>query len=137
MNSGSCDSLNVSVRCGLSPNARQMRLIVARLRPLACAIERVLHCVAPRGSDSSVRVTTRSTSASLTVRGVPGRGSSSKPSQPSRRNRRRHLPTVARVVPSAAATVKSLSPCAHWRTMRARNANACDVLRRRNQPCSC
>ena len=104
MNSGSLDSLKVSLRRGLSANSRRIRLTVARFRPLVSAIERVLYCVAPRGSDSSVRVTTRSTSSSLTVRGVPGRGASSRPSQPLARNRRRHLPAVARVVPRVAAT---------------------------------
>lgn len=33
-NNGSGDSLKVSLRCGWSPKARQIRLIVARLRPL-------------------------------------------------------------------------------------------------------
>ena len=40
---------------------RQMRLIVGRLRPVAAAIERVLHCVASRGVDSSVLTITAST----------------------------------------------------------------------------
>ena len=66
--------MKVSLRRGLSANSRQIRLTVARLRPLVSAIERVLYCVAPRGSDSSVRVTTRSTSSSLTVRGAGRQG---------------------------------------------------------------
>ena len=86
MNSGSRDSLKVSQRCGFRPNARQMRLTVAALSPHALAIERVLQCVAPAGIVSKVCTTTRSTSSSPIVRGAPGRGSSSKPSQPSRRN---------------------------------------------------
>jgi hypothetical protein len=40
-NSGSDDSLKVSVRCGLSPNARQIRLTADWLIPVAAAIERV------------------------------------------------------------------------------------------------
>ena len=112
MNSGSRDSLKVSYRCGFKANARQMRLTVAALKPHALAIERVLQCVASRGSDSRVLTTTRSTSSSPIVRGAPGRGSSSKPSQPAPRNRRRHLPTVARVVPSWSATSRSLFPLA-------------------------
>ena len=112
MNRGSAESLKVSVRCGCRPKARQIRFTVAELMPHAFAIERVLHCVAPRGIDSSVIVTTRSTSASLTVRGAPGLGSSRRPSHPFSMNRRRHLPTVSRVVPSRAATPMSRSPSA-------------------------
>ncbi len=74
MNSGSLESLKVSVRWGWSENARQMRLMVLRLSPEASAIERVLQCVAPRGVVSRVRASTRSTSVSLTLRGVPDRG---------------------------------------------------------------
>ena len=84
-----------------------MRLTVAALIPHALAIERVLQCVASAGIVSKVCTTTRSTSSSPIVRGAPGRGSSSKPSQPARRNRRRHLPTVPRVVPSSPATSRS------------------------------
>ena len=58
-------------------NARQIRLTVGALNPLSLAIERVLQCVASRGSDSRVFTTTRSTSPSPIVRGAPGRGSSS------------------------------------------------------------
>ena len=78
MNRGSAESLKVSVRCGCRPKARQIRFTVAELSPHAFAIERVLHCVASRGIDSSVIVTTRSTAASPTVRGAPGLGSSQK-----------------------------------------------------------
>ena len=67
------------------------------------------------------------------VRGAPGRGSSSSPSQPSRRNRRRHLPTVARVVPSWPATSVSLLPSADSSTIRARKASAWEVLERLSQ----
>ena len=47
--SGSFDNLNVSLRCGWSPNARAR--CAGRLfpRPLAFAIPRLLQCVAPRG----------------------------------------------------------------------------------------
>ena len=54
MNCGSGESLNASVWCGLSPNARQMRLTAVWLMPVAAAIERVDQCVAsaaaPRAS---------------------------------------------------------------------------------------
>ena len=133
MNSGSFDNLKVSQRWGCRANARQMRPTVAALSPHTRAIERVLQCVASRGIDSRVVVTTRSTSASDTVRGVPGRASSSKPSQPDWRNRRRHFPTVTRVVPNSAATAKSLFPAALASTIRARRASAWAVFGRRTQ----
>jgi len=47
------------------------------------------------GSVSSVSFTTRSTSASRTVRGAPERGLSARPSGRSSRNRVRHLTTAA------------------------------------------
>lgn len=75
INSGSFDSLKVSLRCGCSEKARQIRFTVLRLRPEAAARDRVLQCVASFGVVSNVIVSTRSTSASLTLRGVPGRGS--------------------------------------------------------------
>ncbi len=59
--------------------------------------------------------------------GAPGRGSSSKPSQPLRRNGRRHLQTVACVVPRACATAWSLCPAALCSTMRPRRATACEA----------
>jgi len=52
------DSLNVSARCGCSPKACQIRLIVIRLSPLSLANPRVLQCVWPRGVFSRVRITT-------------------------------------------------------------------------------
>src|SRR5512132_3249228 len=57
-NSGSVDSLKVSLRCGCSENARQMRCTVEIDTPVALAIERVLQCVAAAGIVSSVVVTT-------------------------------------------------------------------------------
>src|SRR2546428_3603080 len=84
MNSGSGDSLKVSLRCGCRPKARQMRLMVMRLSPVACAKPRVLQCVAPRGVLSKVCTTTCSTWASLTVRGAPGRGRATFPPCPAR-----------------------------------------------------
>ena len=46
--------LKLSVRCSCKPNARQIRLIVIRLSPVALANSRVLQCVWPRGVVSSV-----------------------------------------------------------------------------------
>ena len=54
ISNGSGESLNVSVRCGCNPKARQMRLMVIRLNPVASASPRVLQCVCPRGVLSNV-----------------------------------------------------------------------------------
>ena len=62
-----------------------------------------------RGVDSKVRTTTSSTCASVIRRGVPGRGSSTKPSTRSTRNRVRHLQTVVGLQPHRTETFK-LSP---------------------------
>ena len=61
MNSGSFDSLNVSLRCGCSAKALQIRLTAVWLSPHVLAMERVLQCVASRGVLSRVIVITRST----------------------------------------------------------------------------
>ena len=53
MNWGSVDSFQVSVRCGLRPNARQIRLIAVWLIPVARAIDRVDQCVSWWGGGSS------------------------------------------------------------------------------------
>src|SRR5574340_742423 len=100
-NSGSADSLNVSVRCGCRPKARQMRCTVLRLTPLVCAMARVLQWVAWVGVVSRVWVTIRSTAASVTVRGAPGRGSSNSPSRRWVTKRCRHLQTVCGGVSTA------------------------------------
>src|SRR5581483_7431647 len=127
---GSVESLNVSARCGLSPNARQIRPTADGDNPLARAIRRVLQWVALVGRVSSVRVTTRSTSASVTVRGAPGRGSSVSPSSRRATNRLRHVPTVAAQTPSRSATaLLEVSP-AQARTIRARRARRWVLLGR-------
>src|SRR5271167_4979861 len=59
-NRGSADSLKVSLRCGWSENARQMRCTVEIDKPEALAIERVLQWVAAAGIVSNVVVTTSS-----------------------------------------------------------------------------
>ncbi len=63
-NCGSLESLNVSARCGCSPNAFQIRCTAVWLRPTSAAIDRVDQCVAFVGADSSVLVITSSTFAS-------------------------------------------------------------------------
>lgn len=75
------DSFQVCTRCGLSPNARQIREIADCDIPVALAIDRVDQCVSPFAEDSSnVLTITDSTCSSVIVRGAPGRGSSVKPS---------------------------------------------------------
>src|SRR6266481_4477152 len=79
-NSGSVDSLKVSLRCGWRENARQMRCTVEIDKPEALAIERVLQWVAAAGIVSNVVVTTSAIFSSPILRGAPGRGSSARPS---------------------------------------------------------
>ena len=118
----SVESLKFSCKWGLRPKARQMRTMAFWLRPLAWAMVRVLQCVAFLGRVSSVRVTTASTLASVSLRGWPERGASPKaPNRPSRK-RCRHLPTVGIVTPRLAATSVLLRPVAQSRTIRARCA---------------
>src|SRR6266496_516966 len=94
MNIGSVESLNPSVRCGLSSNFRQIRPIVDFDRPLRFAIDARDQCVAFGGVDSSVAVITSSTRSSRIEGGRPGRGSSARPSNRDSTNRLRHLFTV-------------------------------------------
>src|SRR6476660_5553902 len=108
-----------------------MRLTVDCDIPVAAAIERVDQCVACRGCSSSVFTITRSTSSSLTVRGLPGRGSSCNPSKPRRANRPRHLLTVLWLQPSSAAISALEPPSAAANTIRPRNASACELFGRR------
>jgi hypothetical protein len=95
MNCGSLDSFHVSCRWGCNPNARQIRETAVCDSPTSAARERVDQCVAVFGVDSNVRTITSSTCASVTVRGRPGRGSSTSPSNRLIANRERHLRTVA------------------------------------------
>ena len=135
MNCGSVDSFQVWTRCGLSPNARQIRDTADCDMPAAAAIDRVDQCVSPvDGASSSVLVTTRSTCSSLSNRGRPGRGSSQSPSSRSTKNRRRHFETMSRDTPNSSATAPIVPPSEHRSTIRDRVANACAVFRRRSQP---
>jgi len=79
----------------LRPNARQIRLIADCDMPASFAIDRVDQCVASVGVSSSVLTITRSTSASVMLRGAPGRGASARPSSRWSTKRRRHFDTVA------------------------------------------
>ena len=135
-NSGSVDSLKVSLRCGCSENARQMRCTVETDTPVALAIERVLQCVAAAGMVSSVVVTTSAIFSSPIWRGAPGRGASTRPSRRFAANRLRHIATVTRVIPSRSAITRLVMPSAASSTISARIASARAIFRRRARACS-
>jgi hypothetical protein len=125
--------LNPSVRCGFTPNLRQIRPIVEGDRPLRLAIEVRDQCVAWAGVVSSVAVNTASTLSRRIEGGRPGRGSSTNPSKRLSTNRPRHLLTVFGLTPRSAATCRFVAPdAAHANTIRARNATACDDFARRD-----
>ena len=136
MNCGSVDSLNVSTRCGLSPNAFHTRPIVDFDSPECAAIEARDQCVASAGVASSVLTITSSTCSSVIFRGAPGRVSSARPSNRRSRKRLRHLVTVCGQIPNCAAMswlARRPPSSAQPSTIRQRNANACDDLARRDQ----
>ena len=135
-NIGSVESLNVSCRCGCSPNARQMRRIAFWVMPISRAISRALQRVAPTGMDFSVLATTASTRSSSMVRGAPERGASSRPSRRCFTNRPRHLETVCFVTPSCSVTALFSSPSAHASTMRNSPTNFY-IRRGRTRTCPC
>ncbi|GCD40249.1 hypothetical protein OEIGOIKO_08106 [Streptomyces chrestomyceticus JCM 4735] len=120
MNNGSVDSLNVCVRCGARANARQIRETADCDMPVAAAIDLVDQWVAFFGLSSSVLTITRSTSASVILRGTPGRGSSHKPSSPRSRKRRRQVRTVSGAIRSRRDTSRIERPSAHSSTIRDR-----------------
>ena len=130
-NRGSADSLKVSLRCGWSENARQMRCTVEIDKPEALAIERVLQWVAAAGIVSNVVVTTSAIFSSPILRGAPGRGSSARPSSRLAANRLRQVATVTRVTPSCSAIARLVVPSAARSTISARIASARDIFRRR------
>jgi len=128
--------LKVSLRCGCSENARQMRCTVEVDTPVALAIERVLQCVAAAGIVSSVVVTTSAIFSSPILRGAPGRGASIRPSSRLTANRLRHVAAVTRVTPSRSAIARLVMPSAASSTISARIASARAILRRRARACS-
>jgi hypothetical protein len=133
MNCGSFDSFQVSTRCGLRPNARQIRETAVWLSPTARAIDRVDQCVSLfAGASSRVFTITASTCSSVIFRAAPGRGSSDRPASRSCTNRPRHLVTVCGQIPNTAATSLLVAPSAQASTILARNANACAVFARRD-----
>ena len=137
MNCGSVESLNPSTRWGLRSNRRQIRPTVEGDRPARLAIEVLDQCVALAGLSSRVATTTSSTLSSRIDGGRPGRGSSSRPSRRLAMNRRRHLATVCSITRKSAATCLLVAPdAAQPKTIRARNATACEDFARRDQRCS-
>src|SRR5215213_9994399 len=132
-NSGSVDSLKVSVRCGLRPKVRQIRPIVDLLSPDLSAICLRDQWVASVGVSSSVATTTASTCSTVIDGGRPGRSSSISPSSRRATKRPRHLPTVAGCTPRSAATCVFGAPSAHASTILERWASAWDDLARRDQ----
>ncbi len=135
--SGSLESLNVSCRCGCRPKARQMRETAVCDRPASRAMERVLQWVAPAGTLSNVLAITASMRVSSMLRGAPGRGASSRPSSRCSTKRARHFETVCGVTRWRAATTLLSAPAAQAKTIRARSASACAVLRRSVNASSC
>ena len=101
-----------------------MRLIAVWLRPVALAISRVDQCVAALGLLSSVRTITCSICASDSLRGCPGRGSSSRPSTPASPKRCHHFRTVAGHTFSSAAMPATEPPSTARTTTHDRSASA-------------
>jgi hypothetical protein len=109
-NAGSVDTFHDSIACGFSPNARQIRDTAIWFSPDAWAIDRVEQCVSPlAGLLCRVRSMIASTWSSVIVRGLPGCGSSSKPSSRSARKRDRHFVTLDRPHPSDAQDAMTAS----------------------------
>ena len=131
--SGSGEILNVSVRQGCRPKARQICCTLVAEMPTLRASSRLDQCVEPSGTSSRVRTTTSPTCASVMERGTPGRGSSVSPSRRNSRKRPRQRATVRRSTRSRAATATLLPPSAQASTIRARSASPCAVLRRFTQ----
>ena len=136
-NCGSLDNFQVSVLCGASPKARHTRETVDCDIPRCAAIDRVDQWVAVFGADSRVSVISRSTSASDTVRGRPGRGSSTSPSRRASTKRLRQRATVFRSSSSRAAISVFEPPSAAASTIRLRVARPAALVRRRAHDTNC
>jgi hypothetical protein len=117
------DSLKVSTRCGLSPKARQIRLIADCDMPSWRARLGGDQCVASLGVISSVITSTCSTCSSVIVRAAPGGAHRSGPPVGDDKPRAPHghrRPRDAR--PAGDRLVAG--PSAQASTIRQRNANA-------------
>src|SRR5215467_8374689 len=132
-NSGSVDSLKVSLKCGFRPKSRQMRPMVDFDSPHLLAIKARDQWVASVGASSSVATTTASTWSMVIVAGRPGRSSSTSPSRRCATNRPRHLLTVATWQCRRSATSVLFAPSAEASTILHRNANAWEDFARLDQ----
>ena len=123
------ESLNVSIRCGLSPRACQIRATVDRLTPAWRAIDRVLQCVSPFGLACSVSCTICSTCAGV-IEGLGPRPLRTWPSlaTPSSANRVRHARTVVGDTPTAAAMCSLACPSAAINNALARSTCRCGAV---------
>ena len=88
--------------------------------------------MASRGVLSNVAVITASTCSSTTVRGRPGRGSSSRPSSRCATNRVRHFRALVMWTSSLSAIDVLLMPSAAANTIRDRVANPLALVDRRD-----
>ena len=126
-NSGSEESVKVSLRCGCRPKARQMRWTVEA------------HSRSPRPSGAATRGWRRAASPPVTgewSRRSPHRGScAARPdgARPGARRggagkRRRHFATVLASAPTSTQIALFSSPAEAARTIRARRASPCPVF---------
>ncbi len=121
-------------RWGFSPCARQIRATWLWWSPAASAISRVLQYVPLGGFSSSVRRTiSASTSGVILVRGRPRRGRSSSPARPSASYRSSQRLTVGNETPTSKRRARADRPLAEPRTILARSARRCGVVRARTQ----
>ena len=112
MNCGSVDSLNVSTRCGLRPNAFQIRPDRRVGQPDSAAIDVRDQCVASAGWRSSVATTTSSTCSSVIVGGRTGARLVDQPVQPVvARTGAATCPPSAATHRNSAATSLLVAPC--------------------------
>lgn len=113
-----------------------MRCTLETDTPLTLDVPRELQRMASAGRLSNVCTMIASMRSSSIERGAPQRGFVVQPSTPCSTERRRHLPTVACANPKSAAMSLFCLPSAHARTIRARIASACAVLRRDASDCN-
>src|SRR6266545_5973110 len=132
---GSCENLNVSTRCGLRRSFFQIRRTVVAEAPTSFARRRVDQCVVASGALSVLAIRS-CRKPSPYVGGRPERASSRSPSIPCSAKRRRHSITVGTLQPRRRAMVACDWPSAAPRTIAARAASPCSVVRLRRSPSS-
>ena len=113
------------------PDPRHLSLI----QPWPAAIDRVDQCVSPFGGSScNVLVINALICSSVSLRGCPGRGESSRPSKRSVRNRSRHFVTVGALTPSRRATPATDGSSAYASRIDARCTSLVGDVGRRTHP---